>query len=385
MASWNVLFPLHIPTLTLLLILSKPGDCCFTHIFCFGDSISDTGNYLKSIGNRYHPVGNLPYGETYFGRPTGRFSDGRLILDFIAEAYGLPFIPPYLSGNSTEDFPNGVNFAVSGATALNRSYFESKGIKVYWTDYSLGIQLQWFKKLLPSIMEKAGRGLDIISNALFVVGEIGGNDYNNPLFNGGALDEVRTFVPDVISAISLTIQELIGFGAKTLLVPNNFPIGCVPIYLTLFESNKREDYDRETGCITRLNEFAQYHNAKLLEELVKLRQQYPDVAIIHADYHEASMNIYRNPNKSGFTYPLVTCCGGKGPYNYSSNARCGRQGYTVCSNPSKYASWDGIHFTEAAYKEIAHGVLNGSYSSPPISNSYSKIVHDSVNLLHPSA
>ncbi|KAJ4752349.1 GDSL esterase/lipase [Rhynchospora pubera] len=119
MASWYVFFPLHIYTLSLLLILTKPGDCCFTHIFCFGDSISDTGNYLKSIGDRYHPVGSLPYGETYFGRPTGRYSDGRIILDFIAQAYGLPFIPPYLSGNTTKDFPHGVNFAVGGATALN--------------------------------------------------------------------------------------------------------------------------------------------------------------------------------------------------------------------------------------------------------------------------
>ncbi|KAJ3701200.1 hypothetical protein LUZ61_004905 [Rhynchospora tenuis] len=379
MASSHVLFSLHILTF-ILLILSKQGDCCFTHIFCFGDSISDTGNLLKAFGNHYHPaVGSLPYGETYFGHPTGRYSDGRLILDFIAEAYKLPFIPPYLAGNSTKNFFHGVNFAFGGATALNRSF---AGIS---TNNSLDTQLQWFKKLLPSILEEQAHNRDdIMRNALFLVGEIGGNDYNYPLFQGGTIDEVRRFVPNVISAISLAIQELIGLGAKTLLVPNNFPIGCVPVYLTLFQSKNKDDYDSKTRCIKRLNEFSQYHNAKLLEELEKLRQQYPGVAIIYADYYEASMNIYRNP-MLGFTYPLVTCCGGEGPYNFSSNVRCGGQGSTVCSDPSKYASWDGIHFTEAAYKEIAHGVLNGSYSSPPISNTCSKIEHDSLNLLLTSA
>lgn len=84
MAQCHLFFSLHISaTFTILLLLSKSANCCFSRVFCFGDSISDTGNYLKSIGDGYDPVRNLPYGETYFGHPTGRFSDGRIILDFI--------------------------------------------------------------------------------------------------------------------------------------------------------------------------------------------------------------------------------------------------------------------------------------------------------------
>ncbi|KAJ4771050.1 GDSL esterase/lipase [Rhynchospora pubera] len=373
MASRHLLLSLSIPTL-ILIIFSKSGNCCFTHIFCFGDSISDTGNLLKCVGNCDGvPLCHLPYGETYFHQATGRFSDGRLILDFIAEAYELPLIPAYLSGKSTKDFPHGANFAVGGAMALNNSYFESKGIEASWTDYSLGTQLQWFKKLLPSILEEPGYGSDVMNNALFVVGEIGGNDYNIPLYNGVTIEKVRTFVPDVISIISSTIHELIHRGAKILLVPNNFPIGCVPSYLTIFQSQKKEDYDPETGCIKRLNEFAQYHNAKLSEELEKLRLFYPDVTIIYADYYEASMSIFRNPKKFGIDYPLIACCGGKGPYNCSSVVFCGERGSTVCSNPSKYVSWDGIHFTEAAYKVISDGVLQGNYSSPPLSSTCSNL------------
>ncbi|XP_078153439.1 GDSL esterase/lipase At1g28600-like [Carex rostrata] len=379
MAPWHLLFSLHIPTLAILiLLLSKTGNCCFTHIFCFGDSASDTGNYLKSIGDSYDPIRYLPFGETYFGHPTGRFCDGRLILDFIAEAYGLPFTPPYLAGESTkENFQHGVNFAVAGATALDNSFFESMGMEVSWTNYSLGTQLEWFKKLLPSILEEPEWGSSIMSSTLFVVGEIGGNDYCYLVSSGRTFDEVRTLVPDVIRTISLTIHELISRGAKTLLVPNNFPLGCTPMYLTLFQSQKKEDYDSETGCFKHFNEFIEYHNAKLSDELSKLRLLYPNVTIIYADYYEASMNIFRNPKKFGFNYPLKACCGAEGPYNYSSLASCGNQGSTVCSDPSKYASWDGVHMTEAAYKGIAYGVLQGLYSYPPISNTCSDIMHDS--------
>ncbi|KAJ3684282.1 hypothetical protein LUZ61_013446 [Rhynchospora tenuis] len=340
--------------------------------------MSDNGNLLKSIGNTFHPVKYLPYGETYFGRPTGRFSDGRIILDFLAEAYGLPFIPPYLSGTTTDDFPHGANFAYAGATALSDSFFESKGIVPYGF-YTLDAQLQWFRNFLSSILEQPGFDSDYLNNALFVVGEIGGNDYNHPMFDGRTLDEVRTFVPYVINKISLTIKELISWGAKTLLVPNIFPIGCNPIYLTTFQTKNKEDYDPNTGCIKRLNEFIEYQNAELSKELEKLRQLYPNVAIIYGDYYAAAMNIFRNPEKFGFSYPLVACCGaGVGPYNYSSLAKCGYPGYTVCSDPFKYVSWDGLHVTEAAYKLIAYGVLNGTHSSPPISNTCSHIMHDSA-------
>ncbi|KAJ1688915.1 hypothetical protein LUZ63_013070 [Rhynchospora breviuscula] len=376
MASRSLVFSLHISTLTLF-ILSKTATCCFTHIFGFGDSMSDNGNLLKSIGDRFHPVGYLPYGETYFGRPTGRFSDGRIILDFVAEGYELPFIPPYLSGTSPEDFPHGANFAFAGATALSDSYFESRGIVPYGF-YTLDTQIHWFKNLLASISEQPGYSSDYMSNVLFVVGEIGGNDYNHPMFDGRTLDEVRTFVPDVLSKISLTIQELISCGAKTLLVPNIFPIGCNPIYLTTFQSKNREDYDSKTGCIKPLNEFIEYHNAKLSKELEKLRQLYPNVTIIYGDYYAAAMKIFSNPEEFGFSYPLVACCGSEGPYNYSSLAKCGYPRSTVCSDPSKYVSWDGLHVTEAAYKLIAQGLLDGTHSSPPIPTNCSNFMHDSA-------
>ncbi|GKC47743.1 SGNH hydrolase-type esterase domain-containing protein [Tanacetum coccineum] len=86
-------------------------------VFVFGDSLFDPGNnnYINTI-----PVlqaNYLPYGESYFSPPTGRFSDGRLISDFIAEYARLPLIPPYLEPGNNE-FTYGANFASAGAGAL---------------------------------------------------------------------------------------------------------------------------------------------------------------------------------------------------------------------------------------------------------------------------
>lgn len=59
---------------------------CYKSIISFGDSLTDTGN-LFSLSRYPKPPSYLlpPYGATFFGRPTGRFSDGRVIIDFIGK------------------------------------------------------------------------------------------------------------------------------------------------------------------------------------------------------------------------------------------------------------------------------------------------------------
>lgn len=54
------------------------GTCGFPAIYNFGDSNSDTGGISAAL-NAIQP----PNGETFFGHPSGRACDGRLIIDFI--------------------------------------------------------------------------------------------------------------------------------------------------------------------------------------------------------------------------------------------------------------------------------------------------------------
>lgn len=50
-----------------------------TKMFVFGDSYVDTGNWPKSMSSSWKE----PYGFTYPGSPSGRFSDGLVLTDFI--------------------------------------------------------------------------------------------------------------------------------------------------------------------------------------------------------------------------------------------------------------------------------------------------------------
>lgn len=55
----------------------------YAAIFNFGDSLVDAGNLVVDGIPDYLATARLPYGMNYFGYPTGRCSDGRLVVDFI--------------------------------------------------------------------------------------------------------------------------------------------------------------------------------------------------------------------------------------------------------------------------------------------------------------
>jgi hypothetical protein len=71
-----------------VVLLNSPAvQCgCYKRIFSFGDSIIDTGNFVQAIGNgQSSELKEPPYGMTFFNHPTGRVSDGRVIVDFYGE------------------------------------------------------------------------------------------------------------------------------------------------------------------------------------------------------------------------------------------------------------------------------------------------------------
>ncbi|KAI7734234.1 hypothetical protein M8C21_011547 [Ambrosia artemisiifolia] len=130
---------------------------CFSSIISFGDSIADTGNlkHLASVSDARFPC-VPPYGQNFIGQSTGRCSNGRLIIDFLAESLGLPLIPPYfkIKGARSESavaLRQGVNYAVAGSTAMDSSFVEARAIGSVVINGSLGVQLAWFKNSLPSI------------------------------------------------------------------------------------------------------------------------------------------------------------------------------------------------------------------------------------------
>ncbi|KAL0897544.1 hypothetical protein Bca101_081505 [Brassica carinata] len=347
----------------------------YESIFNFGDSLSDTGNFLISSDVISPSIGRPPYGQTFFNRSTGRCSDGRLIIDFIAEANGLPYVIPYLQSvrtNYSVDFSKGANFAVAGATANDLNFLKERGLSVpLLTNKTLDVQLDWFKKLKPSLCKTKPDCDQYFKKSLFFVGEIGGNDYNYPLLAFRSYKHTIDLVPSVINKTRSFSAALIEEGAVTLVIPGNLPIGCSAVLLERFSDDNRSLYDQRNHCYKPLNNIAKLHNAKLQEDLVTLRQKYTHAKIIYADYYGSAMQFFNSPSKYGFTGSVLkACCGGEdGRYNAKPNVKCGGKGSTTCENPSTYANWDGIHLTEAAYRHIATGLISGRFTKPSLSNS----------------
>jgi hypothetical protein len=52
---------------------------------------------------------------------------------------------------------------------------------------------------------------DMMNQSLFLVGEIGGNDYNGPLLSGVPMEKIRAITPSVVAKISSTISVSISF------------------------------------------------------------------------------------------------------------------------------------------------------------------------------
>ncbi|XP_004516452.1 GDSL esterase/lipase At5g45910-like [Cicer arietinum] len=349
-------------------VVSSVDSLPYETIFNFGDSISDTGNAMAF--HRDHPMpSDSPYGYTYFKHPAGRFLNGRLIIDFIAEAYGLPFLPAVKNLTKDQDIRKGVNFAVAGSTALEELFFTSHGVMVPATNNSLSVQLGWFKELKSSLCKNIEECDVYFKKSLFLVGEIGGNDVIQYAFGQKTITEIREIVPIIVEAIANTTSALIEEGAIELVVPGNFPIGCNAAFLTMVDSKKKEDFD-EFGCLVAYNNLVEYFNEQLKNAIKTLQQKNSQAKIIYFDYYNDAKRLYQAPQQYGFTSDkneiLKACCGLDGPYNVNFNVPCGGPGTKVCSDTSKLINWDGAHLTEAAYRMIAKGLVEGPFANPSL-------------------
>jgi len=341
--------------------------CRFPAVFNFGDSNSDTGGFWAAF-----PAQQGPFGMTYFGRPAGRASDGRLVIDFIAQAMGLPLLSPYLQSIGS-DYRHGANFATLASTALlpNTSVFVTGT-----SPFSLGIQLNQMKEFRNRVLASKGNngqlpGSEILGDALYTI-DIGQNDFTSNLGSLG-VESVKRSLPSVVSQISWTIQDLYSsIGARSFMVFNMVPVGCYPAFLAGLPRDSK-DLD-EFGCVKSYNGGVTYYNQLLNDSLAEVRKTLQDASVVYVDKHAVTLELFQHPTAHGLKHGARACCGyGGGTYNFDRDVYCGDSKVVngeaatagACADPQNYVSWDGIHATEAANSRIAYAVISGSYSYPP--------------------
>lgn len=137
-------------------------------VFAFGDSTLDPGNN-NGLQATLVRADHAPYGCGFPGAAaTGRFSDGKLITDYIVESLGVKgLLPAYRDrGLTLAEASTGVSFA-SGGSGLDDLTAQTAMV------YTFGSQIGDFQDLLGKIgMPKAA---EIANTSLYVV-SAGTND-----------------------------------------------------------------------------------------------------------------------------------------------------------------------------------------------------------------
>ncbi|XP_027095716.2 GDSL esterase/lipase At3g26430 [Coffea arabica] len=348
-------------------------ECNFPAIFNFGDSNSDTGALSAAFGQA-----PPPNGETYFHSPAGRFSDGRLVVDFIAESLGLRYLSAYLDSVGS-NFSHGANFATAGSTIRpqNTTIFQSG-----YSPISLGVQFTQYSDFhtRSQIVRKQGGVFELLlpeendfPRALYTF-DIGQNDLTAGYKLNMSTEQVKAYVPDVLGQLSKVIENVYDQGGRSFWIHNTGPVGCLPYVMDRFPVTAAQ-IDK-FGCASPYNEVAQYFNLRLKEAIVQLRKALPLAAITYVDIYSVKYSLISQARKLGFQNPFLACCGHGGKFNYNRFIKCGSKkivnGTEIviaksCKDPSLRINWDGVHFTEAANKWIFDQIANGSFSDPTVS------------------
>ncbi|KAF8032142.1 hypothetical protein BT93_D1154 [Corymbia citriodora subsp. variegata] len=307
-----------------------------TCILVFGDSSVDPGNnnVLRTIFKGNFP----PYGRDFLnGHPTGRFSNGRLATDFIAEALGYAkAIPAFLDPKLIKsDLLHGVSFA---SAASGYDDFTANISNVL----TVSQQLEYFLHYKIHLRKLVGvkRADEIINNAVFIM-SMGTNDFLQNYFLDPTRPKqysLRAYLNFLIACVSRDIQEMHRLGARRVIIVGIPPLGCMPLVKTLMDT---------TTCYQAYNKISFSFNSLIRRKLDSLGKSM-GLKTSFVDAYAVVLDAINHPHRYGLTETSKGCCG-TGAMEYGDSCK----GLTTCSEPGKYVFWDAVHPTEKMYKIVA--------------------------------
>lgn len=318
----------------------------FPAVLIFGDSTVDSGNnnYVSTVFRSNHS----PYGADFVNNvATGRFSDGRLVPDFLVSELGIKqLLPPFLDPTLTDDeIRTGVCFASAGS-GFDKLTTSVSGV------ITVSQQIGMFQNYTDRLKGIAGEGeaTRIINNALILI-SAGTNDF---VFNFYDLPTRRTqyniseYQDFLLQKLQDLLKGIYDLGGRKIAVAGLAPIGCIPLQITAKFNNPKN-----RACINEQNSDAMVYNSKLEKMLTGLQESFHGSRIVYGNLYDPVMDMINNPQKYGFEETLKGCCG---TGFIESGPLCNKLTST-CKDSSKFLFWDAIHPTEAAYHPVAEYIL----------------------------
>jgi phospholipase/lecithinase/hemolysin len=286
----------------------------FSQLFVFGDSLSDTRNVFDASGDTFPPE-NLGYFN-------GRFSNGPIWVDYLAQDLGISSPTPALDVLDGTPPTGGINYAFGGATTTTANTVDPNL-------FGLSQEIGAFANPLVQNNQTAD------PNALYIVWA-GANDYlptTSPNFTPFTTPETT------VSNIAGAVNALAGVGAKNIMVVNLPNLGNTPL------SNDRSPFPAPVippGTPDRLNRLTEAHNALLSTTLASLDNTLSgqNVNLISLDVNSLFQEIIE-PTRSPFTNTTDPCV-----LNLS------------CTNPDEFLFWDGTHPTTAGHRLVGQLAFN---------------------------
>ncbi|CAL0301282.1 unnamed protein product [Lupinus luteus] len=315
-------------------VLGEPQVPC---LFIFGDSLSDNGNNNNIATSSKSNF--KPYGIDFPAGPTGRFTNGRTIIDIISQFLGFEnFIPPF-ANTSGSDILKGVNYA-SGSAGIRDESGGHRGAHI-----SLGLQLANHRVIVSQIATKLGgfeKAKEYLSKCLYHV-NIGSNDYLNNYFLPQYYPTSAIYTPEqyaeaLIDELTLNLQGLEDVGARKYVLVGLGSLGCIPIHIS------------DGSCFQDINDASLIFSEKLKSLVHQLNNKSPTNSEFIFVNSTASALI----NAAGFTDRTDACCY-SGPYGECVPDQ------SPCSNRREYVFWDQSHTTEAWNVVTAIISYNSSY------------------------
>uniref|UniRef100_A0A5B7AW67 GDSL esterase/lipase n=1 Tax=Davidia involucrata TaxID=16924 RepID=A0A5B7AW67_DAVIN len=302
-----------------------------TKLFVFGDSYADTGNNRKTEANSW----KSPYGITFPGKPAGRFSDGRVLTDYLAKFVGVKSPVPYRWRNfGGKRLRYGMNFAYGGTGAFNTLVL----------DPNMTTQIDFFENLIKeSVYTKS----DLQSSVALVT--LAGNDYGAYYAKGGNDLGLPSFITLVVNQLALNLKRIHGLGVRKVAVTALQPLGCLP------RSTVKSSFQQ---CNGTENAAGSFHNLLLQQAVATLNNinATKDSAFIILDLYTSFISVLKNKGDTGslkFETPLKPCCMGiSNEYSCGKVDEKGVKMYTVCNNPESTFFWDTVHPTQAGWRAV---------------------------------